>query len=188
MNTGITSSLNEIGRSTKAAVTLTGTLTAFPPHSTVISVAPSAAGRTTLLSSLTRAGLATVTLASAVTSRASPSANQAWTTNDWRSRAVSRLTSGGKTSSAAGDWDAAVPRVLARTRAAKRKRIAIWESLVEPRIGCQLDGLSWWERHCPRFVNARASIPDVVSGGPPPQSRSHHQTLGRTRCTGTSGR
>ena len=44
MKTGITSSRKLIGRSALAFVTLTGTLTAWPPNATASSVAPSATG------------------------------------------------------------------------------------------------------------------------------------------------
>ena len=94
-NTGITSSLKLTGRSTAAFATLTGTFTDWPAAVTVISVAPSATGSTTFLSSLTRAGLANVTFAWSVTSRVMPSGCVSWTTKLCRSRLVSRLTSGG---------------------------------------------------------------------------------------------
>jgi hypothetical protein len=82
MNTGITSSLKLIGRSTAASFTATGTLTAWPPNSTINSVAPSAPGMSTFFSTFTSDGFASVNFASAVTSRVIPSAKVACTTND----------------------------------------------------------------------------------------------------------
>src|SRR5262249_57134934 len=57
--------------------------------------------------------------------------NQAWTTNDCRSRAVSRLMSGGKTSSdVSGACAPATPAETARATAARNVlKIAITESL-----------------------------------------------------------
>src|SRR5438552_19162995 len=98
MKTGITSSLKLIGRSLAASLTVTGTLTVLPPNSTVRVVAPSASGVRRFLSSVARAGLASVALASAVTSRVRPSAKVAWTTKSCLLRLVARVTSGGETS------------------------------------------------------------------------------------------
>ena len=84
-----------MGRSSFAFTTLTGTLIVCPLRATFISVTPSVTGYTLNLSSFTSAGFANVTCACAVTSRVMPSGWVSWTTNDWRSRAVSRLMSGG---------------------------------------------------------------------------------------------
>ena len=95
MNTGIRSSLNETGRSSFALTTFTGTFTVWLPCVTLISVVPSATGYTVNLSSLTSEGFAKLTCDCSVTSRVMPSGWVSWTTNDCRSRAVSRLMSGG---------------------------------------------------------------------------------------------
>ena len=74
MKTGITSSLKLTGRSFFASFTATGTAADLPPNSTFSSVAPSASGVRTFFSSRATAGLASVALAWAVTSRVMPSA------------------------------------------------------------------------------------------------------------------
>jgi len=69
----MTSSLKEIGRSSLADLTVTGSFLVWPFQVTVSSVAPSARGWMTLPWSLARAGLAKAYLAWAVTSRVTPS-------------------------------------------------------------------------------------------------------------------